>query len=87
MRWFLAIGLAYVAAFSHANTILILGDSISAAYGIDKQEGWVSLLEVKLLNQCERITVKNASVSGETTAGGLSRLPALLRETNPSHWC
>ncbi|MDF1782213.1 MAG: arylesterase [Alcanivoracaceae bacterium] len=88
MRIFLAIGLLLssilVSAPLQANTILILGDSISAAFGIDKAQGWVSLLDKKLSHQCEAITVKNASVSGETTAGGLSRLPSLLRETKPS---
>ena len=73
-----------MSASVQANTILILGDSISAAFGIDKTQGWVSLLDKKLSQQCEAITVKNASVSGETTAGGLSRLPSLLEETKPS---
>ena len=61
-----------------AGGIVILGDSISAAYGIDKQQGWVALLQDRLSQQCPGMQVNNASVSGETTAGGLTRLPALL---------
>lgn len=57
-----------------------MGDSISAAYGLDKAEGWVALLENRLSEQCPDLTVKNASVSGETSAGGAARLPALLEE-------
>ena len=63
-----------------ANTLLVMGDSISAAYGIDKDAGWVALLENRLNKQCPDLTVKNASVSGETSAGGAARLPALLEE-------
>ncbi len=68
---------------AHAGTVLIMGDSISAAYGLDKAQGWTSLLDKKLSQQCQGMTVKNASVSGETSAGGLARLPQLLKETQP----
>ncbi|MBW2939389.1 arylesterase [Zhongshania aquimaris] len=61
--------------------ILILGDSISAAYGMRQQEGWVQLLQNDLEDS---VTIINASVSGETTAGGLQRLPPLLKEHKPS---
>lgn len=64
--------------------VLVLGDSISAAYGIDKSLGWVALLESQLHQQCPHIAVHNASVSGETTAGGLLRLPDLLAGLKPS---
>ncbi len=64
--------------------LLVLGDSISAAYGIDKSLGWVALLERQLAQQCPHLTVHNASVSGETTAGGLLRLPDLLARLKPS---
>lgn len=67
-----------------AGELLILGDSISAAYGIDKDSGWVALLEQALASQCPGTTVHNASVSGETSAGGLQRLPALLDRRRPS---
>ncbi len=64
--------------------LLVLGDSISAAYGIDKSLGWVALLESRLDQQCPGIAVHNASVSGETSAGGLFRLPDLLARLNPA---
>ncbi len=60
-----------------------MGDSLSAAYGIQTEQGWVSLLEKKLEQQNSSITVINASVSGETTAGGLQRLPAALEHHKP----
>lgn len=67
-----------------AGELLILGDSISAAYGIDRDSGWVALLEQALASQCPGAAVHNASVSGETSAGGLQRLPALLDRRRPS---
>ncbi|WP_026913241.1 arylesterase [Perlucidibaca piscinae] len=66
-----------------AATILIVGDSISAAYGMDIRQGWVSLLEQRLQRQSATHQVINASVSGETTSGGLQRLPRLLRQHRP----
>jgi len=76
-----AIGVPTVAAVppTGAARILVLGDSISAAYGIDKSAGWVSLLA----GRCPQVEVANASVSGETTAGGLARLPSLLEQHRP----
>ncbi|WP_151704979.1 arylesterase [Nitrincola alkalilacustris] len=67
----------------HAGTILVLGDSLSAAYGIPQQQGWVSLLEKRLQDQGYAYSVVNASSSGETTSGGLNRLPALLERHQP----
>ncbi len=72
--------------YKHAGevkSVLVLGDSISAAYGIDKQAGWVALLEQRLMAKCSNVFIHNASVSGETTAGGLQRLPALLDKYQP----
>ncbi len=66
-----------------SNEVLVLGDSISAAYGIDKRDGWVALLEKRLASQCPNLDIINASVSGETSAGGLARLPALLAAHQP----
>ena len=83
MRLGLVLLLCALGLAARADTVLILGDSISAAYGIDKATGWVSLLEQKLSSQCPSVTVKNASVSGETTAGGLARLSALLEQAAP----
>lgn len=57
---------------------MILGDSLSAAYGLQESEGWPALLAKKT-----SITLVNASISGETTAGGLARLPALLQQHQP----
>lgn len=63
--------------------ILVLGDSLSAGYGLDAGDGWVALLEQKLKSQALPHVVINASISGETTAGGLARLPALLDRHRP----
>jgi len=84
MRMSLALLLWCLSVSVQAGTVLVLGDSISAAYGIDKAQGWVSLLDRKLSQQCQGLAVKNASVSGETSAGGLARLPALLAREQPS---
>jgi acyl-CoA thioesterase-1 len=65
-------------------TILVFGDSISAAYGIRVEEGWVSLLQKKLASQGYGYRVVNASVSGETTGGGLARLPRALEQHRPA---
>ena len=63
--------------------ILILGDSISAAYGIDPEEGWVNLLNQKLQKESQAYTAINASISGDTTADGLGRLKPLLKHHQP----
>jgi acyl-CoA thioesterase I len=63
--------------------ILVFGDSISAAFGIRAEQGWVSLLEQRLKTQGYGYRVVNASVSGETTAGGLARLPRALKVHRP----
>ncbi|WP_288128898.1 arylesterase [Microbulbifer sp.] len=65
-------------------TLLVLGDSISAAYGLDEREGWVQLLRKRLAENGLRVQVVNASVSGETSSGGVARLPRLLSEHSPS---
>jgi acyl-CoA thioesterase I len=67
-------------------TILILGDSLSAAYGIPRASGWVALLQQKLASEQKltSVNVVNASISGETTDGGLARLPALLQQHQPT---
>ena len=64
-------------------TILVFGDSISAAYGMSPEEGWVSLLDQQLLQNNHNYQVINASVSGETTGGGLIRLPKTLEIHQP----
>jgi len=65
-----------------ARRILILGDSLSAEYGIGRGEGWVKLLEQRTAPR--GWSIANASISGETTAGGLTRLPALLEKNRPA---
>jgi acyl-CoA thioesterase-1 len=69
--------------FAAGGTILVLGDSISAGYGLEAREGWVSLLEARLAERPESYEVVNASVSGETTGGGLARLPDALARHRP----
>ena len=65
------------------HTILVLGDSISAAYGMSLEQGWVALLAEQLQEQHPQYAVINASISGDTTAGGLRRLPSLLEQHTP----
>jgi len=67
------------------NTILILGDSLSAAYGLQQEEGWVKLLQDKYDDEQTDIELINASISGETSGGALRRLDALLEQYEPSH--
>lgn len=68
------------AGLAQAEGVLVLGDSISAAYGIPRERGWVALLQQKLSGR----EVINASISGETTEGGNARLPALLNKHQPA---
>ncbi|APW38898.1 arylesterase [Rhodoferax koreense] len=65
-------------------TILVVGDSLSAEYGLKRGSGWVALLEQRLAKENIAATVRNASISGDTTSGGRSRLPALLKTVNPT---
>jgi acyl-CoA thioesterase-1 len=67
-----------------AQTLLVLGDSLSAAYRLKPEEGWVALLQNRLVEQGSDIKVVNASISGETTQGGLTRLPELLSRHQPN---
>lgn len=68
---------------SQERLLLVLGDSISAGYGIKLEAGWVSLLEKRLAEQGYPYRVKNASISGDTTAGAAARLPSLLADNRP----
>jgi acyl-CoA thioesterase-1 len=63
--------------------ILVVGDSLSAEYGLARGSGWVALLDARLAHEHIGADVVNASISGDTTAGGLARLPSLLREHKP----
>ena len=64
-------------------TILVVGDSLSAEYGLTRGSGWVALLAARLMQQKLPAKVVNASISGDTTSGGRSRLPALLKQHGP----
>lgn len=66
-----------------AGTLLVVGDSISAAFGLDSRQGWVALLEKRLSEEGFEHSVVNASISGDTSAGGAARLSALLAEHKP----
>ena len=83
--WFLSAGLALMcmAQNAAAGTVLIVGDSISAGFGLDTRKGWVALLEQRLKKEGFDDKVVNASISGDTSAGGLARLPAALAEHKP----
>lgn len=75
-------------AMSHAHaasgTVLVMGDSLSAAYGVETEQAWVALLEERLAEEnLATWTIVNASISGETTDGGLRRLPDLLSRHSP----
>lgn len=85
-RLIVACALAVMATsvYSASKTVLVLGDSLSAEYGISRGAGWVTLLEKRLKEERIDATIINASVSGETTSGGKARLPALLQQHKPS---
>jgi acyl-CoA thioesterase I len=70
-------------AVASDHTILVFGDSLSAAHGLRPEQGWAALLNARLKAQGYEYQVINASVSGETTTGGLARLPRELRLTRP----
>ncbi len=81
----LILWVAAVSAHAEAPVILVFGDSISAGYGLPQVErGWVALLQAKLKTEGYGYEVANASVSGETTAGGLARLPRALTVHHPA---
>lgn len=80
----LLTGPVLAAPSSASRTVLVYGDSLSAAYGLPRDAGWASLLETRLAGQRPSYRLVNASVSGETSAGGLSRLPAVLARHRPA---
>ena len=71
------------AATAARPVLLVIGDSLSAGYGLETGSGWVALLQQRMRRRDPAWRVVNASISGETTAGGLSRLPALLGRDKP----
>ncbi|OUS39607.1 arylesterase ['Osedax' symbiont bacterium Rs2_46_30_T18] len=68
-----------------AKTLLVLGDSLSAAYNMQQQQGWVALMAERIKQRYPGVAVINASISGETTSGGLTRLPALIDRHQPDY--
>ena len=86
-QWIATICLLVLGSFTQAQaaTVLVVGDSISAAFGLETQEGWVTLLEERLREHNPEFKVVNASISGETTGGGLARFPQLLSEHQPDY--
>ncbi|MFK3719910.1 arylesterase [Pseudomonas fulva] len=83
--WLMSAGLALycLAQSATAGTVLIVGDSISAGFGLDTRYGWASLLQTRLRQEGFDDKVVNASMSGDTSAGGQARLPALLAAHKP----
>ncbi|MBC7702037.1 arylesterase [Aquabacterium sp.] len=78
-----SVGNAATAAAT-TSVILVMGDSLSAEYGLARGTGWVALLEKRLQSEKISAQVVNASISGETTAGGVTRLPTLLAQHHPN---
>lgn len=76
---------AFAQAAGAKPVILVVGDSLSAEYGLKRGEGWVPLLEKRLADQKIAATVVNASISGDTTSGGRARLSGLLKQHQPTH--
>lgn len=71
-------------AATAAPVVLVVGDSLSAEYGLVRGSGWVALLDARLQRDKVRATVVNASISGDTTSGGMARLPSLLAKHRPA---
>jgi acyl-CoA thioesterase I len=87
MRLLLLIAVMWIGALSggaRAETVLVLGDSLSAGYGLNESQGWVAQLQTKVNGRTPPVKIVNASISGETTAGGLTRLPELLKRHQPT---
>ncbi|MEE4245183.1 MAG: arylesterase [Kangiellaceae bacterium] len=86
--WFSRILLTVITIYTSlatSQTLLILGDSLSASYNIPQESGWVSLLSNRLDKEYPTIKVMNASIAGETTRNALKRLPAIIEKHKPSY--
>lgn len=84
VKYYMVATLSLIPFAVDAKTILVVGDSISAGYGINPEQGWVQLLQKRLDQQYpKQHKVVNASVSGETTSGALARMPKLLQSYKP----
>lgn len=82
MRFALLIGLLLVSTGAFSKTILVIGDSISAGYGVELEDGWVNLLRDRVQSQGDHEVI-NASISGNTTTMGVGRTPTLLKKHQP----
>jgi acyl-CoA thioesterase-1 len=80
----LALALAVAPATARSATILVLGDSLSAEYGLPRDSGWVKLLADRIAHKAPQYSVVNASISGDTTSGGRARLADLLLRLHPA---
>jgi acyl-CoA thioesterase I len=80
----LALVLTGAPAPARSATILVLGDSLSAEYGLPRGSGWVQLLAERIARTAPQYSVENASISGDTTSGGRTRLPELLARAHPT---
>ena len=76
--------MAFTARAKTPGVIVVVGDSLSAEYGLKRGSGWVALMEQRLREQNKPVTLVNASISGDTTSGGRSRLGALLAQHQPT---
>ena len=83
ITFFLLILSVFHQTFSQTKNIIVFGDSISAAYGIDSSKGWVNILRERLADNTEDVTIINASVSGETSKGGAARINSVLQKFKP----
>lgn len=83
MRTLLSLLFVIFAFPVHAGSIVVLGDSLSSAYKMDTEQGWVALLSEKLVSEGYDYEVINSSVSGDTTQNGIARLTRLLQQTDP----
>lgn len=83
-RLFFAVIVSLMSMSAMAKSIVVLGDSISAGYGIEVDQGWVALLQKKLLSSKSNFIINNASISGDTSAGGLARIDPILSAHKPA---
>ena len=83
-RFLFALIVSLMSMSAMAKSIVVLGDSISAGYGIEVEQGWVALLQKKLLATNSNYSISNASISGDTTAGGLARIDPILTAQQPA---
>ena len=84
LKFVFAVVISLVSLSASAKSIVVLGDSISAAYGIELGQGWVALVQAKLQEKHSDYTVNNESISGDTSAGGLARIDGVLSRHKPS---